>query len=60
LLRRQQVRPLPGGLDRLLLSRHNPELIVEPGILLSTPSMPAPAWLASRSPVPSAHLNTAD
>jgi len=58
LLRRQQVRPLPGGLDRLLVvNDNNPELIVEPGILLST--FDGSAGLAGQPfAVPSAHLNT--
>ncbi len=37
LLRPQQVRPLPGGLDRVpMINDNNPELITAPGILLST------------------------
>ncbi len=36
-LRTQQVRPLSGGLDRVaLVNDNNPELIIQPGILLST------------------------
>lgn len=36
-LRSQQVRPLSGGLDQVpLVNDNNPELIIEPGILLST------------------------
>lgn len=36
-LRSQQVRPLSGGLDQVpLVNDNNPELIIQPGILLST------------------------
>lgn len=36
-VRSQQVRPLPGGLDRVpMVNDNNPELITAPGILLST------------------------
>ncbi len=36
-LRTQQVRPLSGGLDRVpVVNDNNPELIIQPGILLST------------------------
>jgi hypothetical protein len=52
-LRPQTVAPLPGGLDRVLLvNDNNPELIREPGILLST--FPGPG-----RGVPSAHLDVA-
>ncbi|CAK6699213.1 hypothetical protein IFHNHDMJ_02589 [Synechococcus sp. CBW1107] len=50
-LRRQSVRPLPGGLDAVpMINDNNPELIRGPGILLSTF---APAGRG----VPQAHLN---
>jgi len=53
LLRPQTVAPLSGGLDRVLLvNDNNPELIREPGILLST--FPGPG-----RGVPSAHLDVA-
>ncbi|WP_094559755.1 DUF3370 domain-containing protein [Synechococcus sp. 8F6] len=50
-LRPQTVAPLSGGLDRVLLvNDNNPELIREPGILLST-------FPGSGRGVPSAHLD---
>jgi hypothetical protein len=57
LFRPQQVRPLPGGLDRLLVvNDNNPELIVQPGILLST--FNGNAELEGQGfTVPAAHLN---
>ena len=57
LFRPQQVRPLPGGLDRLLVvNDNNPELIVQPGILLSTFNGNAELG-GQRFTVPAAHLN---
>jgi len=55
--RPQQVRPLPGGLDRLLVvNDNNPELIIEPGILVST--FNGNGRLAGEAfQVPTAHLN---
>ncbi|MCT0231391.1 DUF3370 domain-containing protein [Synechococcus sp. CS-1324] len=55
--RPQQVRPLPGGLDRLLVvNDNNPELIIQPGILLST--FNGTGRLAGEAfQVPTAHLN---
>ena len=51
LLRPQAVAPLPGGLDSVLMvNDNNPELILEPGILLST-------FEAKGRPFPDAHLN---
>ena len=53
LLRPQTVAPLSGGLDRLLLvNDNNPELIREPGILLST-------FAGAGRGVPAAHLDVA-
>jgi len=50
-LRRQVVAPLPGGLDAVpMLNDNNPELIREPGILLST-------FPGTGRGVPAAHLN---
>lgn len=50
-LRPQQVAPLPGGLDPVLMvNDNNPELILEPGILLST-------FEGKGRPFPEAHLN---
>jgi hypothetical protein len=50
-IRPQTVAPLPGGLDRVpVLNDNNPELIKEPGILLST-------FDGSRRAVPEAHLD---
>ena len=50
-LRPQQVAPLPGGLDPVLMvNDNNPELILEPGILLST-------FEGKGRPFPDAHLN---
>ncbi len=56
-LRPQQVRPLPGGLDRVLVvNDNNPELITQPGILLST--FAGTAKLESgRLAFPEAHLD---
>ena len=52
-LRPQTVAPLSGGLDRLLLvNDNNPELIREPGILLST-------FPGTGRGVPAAHLDVA-
>ena len=52
-LRPQNVAPLPGGLDRVLLvNDNNPELIREPGILLST-------FPGAGRGVPAAHLDVA-
>ena len=52
-LRPQSVAPLPGGLDRVLLvNDNNPELIREPGILLST-------FPGAGRGVPAAHLDVA-
>ena len=52
LLRPQRVEPLPGGLDPIrLVNDNNPELIVAPGILLST-------FAGKARPVPQAHLDT--
>ncbi|MEB3333160.1 MAG: DUF3370 domain-containing protein [Synechococcaceae cyanobacterium] len=52
LLRPQRVEPLPGGLDPVrLINDNNPELIVAPGILLST-------FPGKSRPVPQAHLDT--
>jgi len=52
-LRPQTVAPLSGGLDRLLLvNDNNPELIREPGILLST-------FPGAGRGVPAAHLDVA-
>ena len=52
-LRPQTVAPLSGGLDRVLLvNDNNPELIREPGILLST-------FPGSGRGVPAAHLDVA-
>ncbi len=51
LLQAQQVRPLPGGLDQVpVFNSNSPELVLEPGILLSTFSPQGMAY-------PSAHLN---
>ena len=51
LLRPQQVAPLPGGLDPVLMvNDNNPELILESGILLST-------FEGKGRPFPDAHLN---
>jgi len=50
-LRSQQVAPLPGGLDGVLMvNDNNPELISGPGILLST-------FAGSDRGVPAAHLD---
>ena len=50
-LRTQAVAPLPGGLDSVLMvNDNNPELILEPGILLSTFEGKGRAF-------PDAHLN---
>ncbi len=52
-LRPQTVAPLSGGLDQLLLvNDNNPELIREPGILLST-------FPGAGRGVPAAHLDVA-
>ncbi|MCP9912242.1 DUF3370 family protein, partial [Cyanobium sp. BA20m-14] len=52
-LRPQSVAPLPGGLDQVLLvNDNNPELIREPGILLST-------FPGAGRGVPAAHLDVA-
>lgn len=53
LLRPQTVAPLSGGLDQLLVvNDNNPELIREPGILLST-------FAGAGRGVPAAHLDVA-
>lgn len=52
-LRRGQVRPLPGHLDRrLMVNDNNPEVVSENGILLST-------FPGQGRPVPDAHLDVA-
>ena len=56
-LRRQTVAPLSGGLDAVpLINDNNPELIRQPGILLSTFD-PARGWNGQPLPVAAAHLN---
>jgi hypothetical protein len=53
IVRPQEVRPLPGGLDTVpVFNSNSPELVLEPGILLSTFS---PAGMAH----PDAHLDYA-
>lgn len=56
-IRPQQVRPLPGGLDRIpVVNDNNPEVIRGPGILLS--SFDAKALPGERQPgLTEAHLN---
>lgn len=56
-LRPQQVRPLSGGLDRVaVINDNNPELIIQPGILLST--FNGSGTLAGQAfSSPEAHLN---
>jgi len=49
LLRRPAVRPLPGRLRQVWLSRQHPELIVEPGSCSPLRCRAAGAWLASPS-----------
>ena len=57
-LRLQTVAPLSGGLDAVpLINDNNPELIRQPGILLSTFD-PARGWSGQRLPVAGAHLNS--
>jgi hypothetical protein len=57
LLRRQQVEPLPGGLDDgLLVNDNNPELISAEGILFSGFD-PRSGWTGRPLAVASAHLN---
>lgn len=57
-LRQQAVAPLSGGLDAVpLINDNNPELIKEPGILLSTFN-PATGWNGQPLPVAGAHLNS--
>ena len=59
LLRRQRVEPLPGGLDPVpMLNDNNPELIRQPGLLLSTFDGQRGFDGRPRA-VPSAHLNMA-
>ena len=56
-LRRQTVAPLNGGLDALpLINDNNPELIRQPGILLSSFD-PSRGWNGQPLPVAAAHLN---
>ena len=57
-LRRQTVAPLSGGFDAVpLLNDNNPELIKQPGILLSTFD-PARGWTGQPLPVAAAHLDS--
>jgi hypothetical protein len=57
-LRLQTVAPLSGGLDAVpLVNDNNPELIREPGILLSSFD-PARGWNGQPLPVAGAHLNS--
>ena len=57
-LRLQTVAPLSGGLDAVpLINDNNPELIRQPGILLSTFD-PARGWSGQRLPGAGAHLNS--
>ena len=57
-LRLQTVAPLSGGLDAVpLITDNNPELIRQPGILLSTFD-PARGWNGQPLPVAGAHLNS--
>ncbi|MFM7361370.1 MAG: DUF3370 domain-containing protein [Cyanobium sp.] len=56
-LRPQSVEPLPGGLDRVpMVNDNNPELIKEPGILLSSFD-PLRGYNGRPLGVPAAHLN---
>ncbi|MFM9110324.1 MAG: DUF3370 domain-containing protein [Prochlorococcaceae cyanobacterium] len=58
ILRPQNVWPLPGSLDAIpLINDNNPELIKEPGILLSSFD-PARGWNGQALPVATAHLNS--
>lgn len=57
-LRQQTVAPLSGALDAVpLINDNNPELIREPGILLSSFD-PARGWNGQPLPVAAAHLNS--
>lgn len=57
-LRLQTVAPLSGGLDAVpLINDNNPELIKQPGILLSTFDA-ARGWNGQALPVSGAHLNS--
>ncbi|MFZ0409622.1 MAG: DUF3370 domain-containing protein [Cyanobium sp.] len=57
-LRPQTVAPLPGGLDRVpMVNDNNPELIVRPGILVSSFD-PSRGWNGTPLPQANAHLNS--